>query len=104
MSPRQVDRLLRSPIPRRRQSHKVFVGGLPQNVTEGELLHYFEKEAGPVADVLILKVRRSPPVDPLVSICGVERRAEFSALGPRAGCLLALGSGSGLAGTASVSR
>ena len=51
---------LRSPIPRRRQSHKVFVGGLPQNVTEGELLHYFEKEAGPVADVLILKVRRSP--------------------------------------------
>ena len=60
MSPRQVDRLLRSPIPWRRQSHKVFVGGLPQNVTEGELLHYFEKEAGPVADVLILKVRRSP--------------------------------------------
>ena len=65
MSPRQVgdDRLARahpSCIPRRRQSHKVFVGGLPQNVTEVELLHYFEKEAGPVADVLILKVRQSP--------------------------------------------
>jgi RNA recognition motif-containing protein len=41
----------------RRQSHKVFIGGLPQNVTEGELLKYFEKVAGPVADVLILMVR-----------------------------------------------
>eukprot|EP01043_Picozoa_sp_COSAG02_P019008 COSAG02_NODE_904_length_16045_cov_3920.854697_7_plen_138_part_00 len=40
-----------------RQAHKIFVGGLPQNVTEGELLKYFEKAGGSVADVLILKVR-----------------------------------------------
>ena len=45
------------PLVLRRQSHKVFIGGLPQNATEGELLKYFEKTAGPVADVLILKVR-----------------------------------------------
>jgi len=45
------------PLALRRQSHKVFIGGLPQNATEGELLKYFEKTAGPVADVLILKVR-----------------------------------------------
>ena len=44
-----------------RQSHKVFIGGLPQNVTEGELLKYFTKVAGPVADVLILRVRLPLP-------------------------------------------
>ena len=44
------------------------------------------------------------PVGPLVSTCGVERRAEFSPLGPRAGCFLALGSGVGLVGTVSARR
>ena len=44
------------------------------------------------------------PVDPLVSTWGVERRGEFSPLGPRAGCFLALGSGLGLVGTASARR
>ena len=39
-----------------RQSHKVFVGGLPQGTTEGQLVTFFEKVAGPVADALILKV------------------------------------------------
>ena len=34
----------------------------------------------------------------------VERRGEFSPLGPRAGCFLALGSGLGLVGTASSRR
>ena len=43
-------------------------------------------------------------VDPLVSTWGVERRGEFSPLGPRAGCFLALGSGLGLVGTASSRR
>ena len=36
--------------------------------------------------------------------CSVERRAEFSPLGPRAGSFLALGSGLGLVGTASLRR
>ena len=35
---------------------------------------------------------------------GVERRAEFGALGPRAGCFLALGFGLGLVGTVSSRR
>ncbi len=35
---------------------------------------------------------------------GVERRAEFGTLGPLAGCFSALGSGLGLAGTASSRR
>ena len=41
------------------------------------------------------RVRRRAPV---------ERRAEFSPLGPRAGCFLGLGSGLGLVGTASARR
>ena len=47
------------------------------------------------------------PGDPCHCTCGVggvERRAEFSGLGPRAGCFLALGSGLGLVGTASSRR
>ena len=36
--------------------------------------------------------------------CGVERRAEFGALGSLAGCFLAPGSGLGLVGTASSRR
>ena len=47
---------------------------------------------------------QSFPVDPLVSTWGVERRGEFSPLGPRAGCFLALGFGLGLVGTASSRR
>ena len=35
---------------------------------------------------------------------GVERRGEFSPLGPLAGCFLALGSGLGLVGTVSTRR
>eukprot|EP01052_Picozoa_sp_SAG31_P013713 SAG31_NODE_832_length_11660_cov_2.612091_1_plen_407_part_10 len=37
------------------QSNKVFVGGLPQTVTEWELLQYFEKVGGPIADVVLVK-------------------------------------------------
>ena len=44
------------------------------------------------------------PGDPSHCTWGVERRAEFSALGPLAGCFLALGSGLWLAGPASASR
>ena len=44
------------------------------------------------------------PVDPLVSTWGVERRGEFSPLGPLASCFLALGSGLGLDGTVSARR
>ena len=44
------------------------------------------------------------PVDPSVSIWGVERRGKFSPLGPLAGCFLALGSGLGLVGTVSARR
>ena len=44
------------------------------------------------------------PGDPLVSTWGVERRAEFSALGTLAGCFLALCSGLGLVGTVSARR
>ena len=61
---------------------------------------------------LIWPVRRMPwrrkqnhPVDPLVSTWGAERRAEFSALGPRAAVSCpCLGSGLGLVGTASARR
>ena len=44
------------------------------------------------------------PVDPSHCTWGVERRGEFSPLGPRAGCFLALDSGLGLVGTASARR
>ena len=44
------------------------------------------------------------PVDPSHCTWGVERRAEFSPLGPLAGCFLALGSDLGLVGTASDRR
>ena len=44
------------------------------------------------------------PGDPSPGTWGVERRAEFSPLGPRAGCFLALGSGLGLVGTGSSRR
>ena len=52
-------------------------------------------------------LKRAPPptpVDPLVSVWGVERRAEISGLGARASCFLALGSGLGLVGTVSARR
>ena len=51
-------------------------------------------------------VRNVPlqPVDPSHCTWGVERRAEFSALGPGAGCFSAPGSGLGLVGTASSRR
>ena len=42
--------------------------------------------------------------DPSHCTCGVERRGEFSPLGPLAGCFLALGSGLRLVGTASSRR
>ena len=42
--------------------------------------------------------------DPDPCTWDVERRGEFSPLGPRAGCFLALGSGLGLVGTASSRR
>ena len=45
-----------------------------------------------------------PPGDPSHCTCGVERRAEFGALGSLAGCFLAPGSGLGLVGTASSRR
>ena len=45
-----------------------------------------------------------PAGDPSHCAWGVERRAEFSALGPLAGCFLALGSGLRLVGTASARR
>ena len=45
-----------------------------------------------------------PPGDPSHCAWGVERRAEFSPLGPGAGCFLALGSSLGLVGTASPRR
>ena len=44
------------------------------------------------------------PVDPSHCTWGVERRGEFSPLGPGAGCFLALGSGLGLVGTVSARR
>ena len=44
------------------------------------------------------------PVDPLVSAWRVERRGEFSPLGPLASCFLALGFGLGLDGTVSARR
>jgi RNA recognition motif-containing protein len=40
-----------------RQSHKIFVGGLPANANEGELVRFFEKAGGPIADCLVMKVR-----------------------------------------------
>ena len=43
--------------------------------------------------------RNGDPGDPSHCTCGVERRAEFSPLGPPAGCFLALGSRLGLVGT-----
>ena len=46
----------------------------------------------------------SLPVDPLVSAWRVERRGEFSPLGPLASCFLALGFGLGLVGTVSARR
>ena len=55
-------------------------------------------------DATIPVLVRCPPVDPLVSAWRVERRGEFSPLGPRAGCFLALGFGLRLVGTASASR
>ena len=55
--------------------------------------------AGPHPELL-----KALPVDPLVSIWGVERRAEISGLGPLAGCFLAPGSGLRLVGTVSSRR
>ena len=65
-----------------------------------------EESEALVAQVLLQVVEdRALPGDPLVSsTCGVERRGEFSPLGPLAGCFLALGSGLGLVGTASSRR
>ena len=47
---------------------------------------------------------RQEPGDPSPCAWGVERRAEFSPLGPGAGCFLGLGSSLGLVGTASSRR
>ena len=68
--------------------------------SRGRLLTLHEAE-GPPHQVLNWQVL---PGDPLVSIWGVERRAEFSALGPLAGCFLAPGSVLGLVGTVSARR
>ena len=52
----------------------------------------------------VAKATPRQPGDPLVSAWRVERRGEFSPLGPLASCFLALGSGLGLVGTASSRR
>ena len=55
-------------------------------------------------EVELCMVRAQQPVDPSHCTWGVERRGEFSPLGPLAGCFLALGFGLGLVGTASSRR
>ena len=56
------------------------------------------------ADRAILAMLGLLTGDPSHCTCGVERRGEFGALGPRVGCFLAPGSGLGLVGTASSRR
>ena len=59
----------------------MFVGGLTQTMVAAELIKYFEKVAGPVADVLLPKVRACsrpagwPTAGLLADLAGIEAPA-----------------------------
>ena len=71
---------------------------------EGRILPQWPSVGPEFTPVRLSQTAHPAPVDPLVSAWRVERRGEFSPLGPGAGCFLALGSGLWLVGTASTRR
>ena len=67
-------------------------------ISPREAQHFVDKITGQMREQAELQG------DPSHCTCGVERRAELSALGSLAGCFLTLGSGLGLVGTVSARR
>ena len=78
--------------------------GAAHSLTGVTVWHYYGNERAYCSQKVAISMTGAFQGDPSHCTWGVERRAEFSALGPRAGCFLALGSGLGLVGTASARR
>eukprot|EP01045_Picozoa_sp_COSAG04_P013573 COSAG04_NODE_968_length_9110_cov_6.799911_11_plen_214_part_00 len=100
-----------APMPAQ-QMHQALMGGgvppawgrQPWRQPAGQQAQAPRANAAPFAGLGAGRTLGSGPGDPSPCTWDVERRGEFSPLGPRARCFLALGSGLGLVGTASPGR